>query len=196
MLTEKQLWLDDPYEVENVWYPSFSVKKGMPSKNNLRHQGKLTYSPSNGALLQLYHDDSSLNWGDNMIYGGEEDSPWYDKITCLGISRHGGTSKSTIFRVDSVFKGFHLPDHKDNNILELAFSIKHLNQWLKKTGFEFSRNAKKKSFTISYKGSSGRWLKLNDLFDFKISTSAFPPYKVRDYGQIETREDIVFHLRG
>jgi hypothetical protein len=26
MLTEKQLWLDDPYEFESIWHPSFSVK--------------------------------------------------------------------------------------------------------------------------------------------------------------------------
>jgi len=196
MLTEKQLWLDDPYEIESVWYPSFSVKKTLPTKKDIRHHGKLTYSPSNGALLQLYHDDVSLNWGDNMIYGGEENSPWYDKITCLGISPHSGTTKSTIFKVGSVFKGFHLPDSEDSNILKLEFSIKHLNQWLKKTGFKFNRNIKKNSFTISYKGDSGRWLKLNDLFDFKISTSAWSPHEVKDYGKIETREHVAFQLRG
>jgi len=196
MLTEKQLWLDDPYEVESIWYPSFSVKKMMPTKKSFRHHGKLTYSPSNGALLQLYHDDVSLNWGDNMIYGGEEDSSGFDKITCLGISHYSGTNKSTIFRVGSVFRGFHLPDPKDSNILKFEFSIKHLNQWLKKTGFKFNRNIKKNSFTIRYKGSPGKWLKLNDLFDFKISTSAWPPHEVEDYGKIETREHVVFQLRG
>jgi hypothetical protein len=196
MLTEKQLWLDDPYEVEGIWYPSFSIKKRRPTGKDRRHHGKLTYSPSNGALLQLYHDDVSLNWFDNMIYGGEEDSSWYDKITCLGISQHSGTNKSTIFRVGSVFRGFHLPDPKDNNILELDFSIKHLNQWLRKTGFKFNRNTKKNSFTVRYKGNSGRWLKLNNLFDFKISTSAWLPHEVKDYGKIETREHVIFHLRG
>ncbi|MCJ7776744.1 MAG: hypothetical protein MUP16_00270 [Sedimentisphaerales bacterium] len=196
MLTEKHLWLDEPYEVESIWYPSFSVKKGYQLKKNRRHHGKLTYSPSNGALLQLYHDDVSLNWFDNMIYGGGEDSSWYDKITCLGISQHSGTNKSTIFRVGSVFRGFHLPDPEGSNILKFEFSIKHLNQWLKKTGFKFNRNTKKNSFTIRYKGSPGRWLKLNDLFDFKISTSAWPPHEVKDYGKIETREYVVFQLRG
>ncbi len=196
MLTEKQLWLDDSYEIESIWYPSFSVKKTLPTKKDIRHHGKLTYSPSNGALLQLYHEDVSLNWFDNMIYGGEKDSSWYDQITCLGISQHSGTNKSTIFRVGSVFRGFHLPDPKGSNILKFEFSIKHLNQWLEKTGFKFNRNIKKNSFTISYKGSSGRWLKLNDLFDFKISTSAWPPHEVKDYGKIETREHVVFQLRG
>ncbi|MBN2019951.1 MAG: hypothetical protein JW749_06985 [Sedimentisphaerales bacterium] len=196
MLTEKQLYLDEPYEVESVWYPSFSVKKGYRSPKSHRHHGKLTYSPSTGALLQLYHDDVSLNWFDNIIYGGEEDSSWYDKITCLGISHHSGTNKSTIFRVGSVFRGFHLPDPEESNILKLEFSIKHLNQWLKKTGFKFNRNTKKNSFAIRYKGNSGRWLKLNDSFDFKISTSALAPYEVKDYGKIETREYAVFQLRG
>jgi len=196
MIIEQQIWLDEPYEIESVWYPSFSVKKTAQSKKDIRHHGKLTYSPSNGALLQLYHEDVSLNWFDNMIYGGEEDSSWYDKITCLGISRHSGTSKSTIFRVGSVFKGFHLPDPKDSNILKFEFSIKHLNQWLKEAGFEFNRNIKKNSFKISYKGRSGKWLKLNDLFDFKISASALPPHEVQDYGKVDTREYVEFHIRG
>ena len=196
MLTEKQLWLDDSYEIESIWYPSFSVRKTLSTKKDIRHHGKLTYSPSNGALLQLYHEDVSLNWFDNMIYGGEKDSSWHDKITCLGISQHSGTNKSTIFRVGSVFRGFHFPDPKGSNILKFEFSIKHLNQWLEKTGFKFNRNIKRNSFTICYKGSSGRWLKLNDLFDFKISTSAWSPHEVKDYGKIETREHVVFQLRG
>lgn len=195
MITEKQLWIDDPYEVEGFWYPSFSVKKKMDPKRYRRH-GKLTYSPYNGALLRLYHDGPDLGWGDNLIYHGEDNSSWYDKITCLGISHHAGGGNSTIFRVDTVFRGFHLPDSKDKNILKLDFSIKHLNQWLITSGFTFTRNTKKQSFTVKYKGSSSRWLKLNDLFDFKISTSAIPPYEVGDYGKIETREHVVFHLRS
>jgi hypothetical protein len=78
------------------------------------------------------------------------------------------SGKTTIFRVNTVFRGFHLPDEKDKNLLKLDFSIKHLNQWLITSGFKFTRNTKKQSFTVKYKGSSSRWLKLNDLFDFKI----------------------------
>ncbi len=56
MDSDKQLWLDDPYEVESIWYPSFFFNKTIPTKRDLRHHGKLTYSPSNGALLKLYHN--------------------------------------------------------------------------------------------------------------------------------------------
>jgi hypothetical protein len=162
MVAEKQLWLDDPYEVEGFWYPSFSVKKRMDTQKYRRH-GKLTYSPSTGAFLRLYHDGPDLGWGDTLIYCGEENSSWYDKITCLGISHHTGGRNSTIFRVDTVFRGFHLPNHQDANVLKLDFSIKHLNQWLTTSGFKFNRNPKNASFTVRYKESSGRWLKLNDL---------------------------------
>ena len=196
MKRNRDLWKDEGFEVEGLWYPNLArIDKANPEKDYSCY-GKLSYSPEKGAFLKLLHGEGGVGWGSNLIYCSVQSGVMDDKVTCLGVSYHSSYGNSTTFRIDSVFSGFFLPDPKEKNILEIEFSIKHLNNWIDSSGYRIKRNNRKGTFRVDYKGSSGRWLKLSDLFDYKISKYAWVPHEAKDYGEVNTREHVTFHLRS
>ncbi len=196
MKRNRNLWKDEGFEVEGLWLPSFArTDKANPKKDYSRY-GKLSYSPEKGAFLKLFHDNDGVGWGSNLIYCRVQQGAMDNKVTCLGVNNHSFDGNSTTFQINSVFSGFFLPDPKEKNILEIEFSIKHLNNWIDSSGFRIKRNFRKSTFKIDYKGNAGRWLKLSNLFDYKISKDACAPHKVEDHGEVNTREYVTFHLRS
>jgi len=192
----QHLWLDMPFTIEGKWWPSFAATDA--DRERLSRHGTLTYTPSGGGALKLHHGKTGLGWGANLILGGAVDDEYSPKFSCHGVWHHDWESRSTTLHFTHVFRGFHLTDLDKEKFLEVSFSTKVLNNWVRSSGFDFKRMKGNKGFLVTYREEKGKLIKLTKSVSIKISKWAMMPLpdSGMGFGQIETKERINFHIRA